>query len=89
MFLIKLYQIFFSSKIGKVCLFKESCSKYVYRSTKEEGFIRGIKAFKYRFQNCNSKHQLIELESKKFLLTNKYELVGLERVNENILHDIS
>jgi putative component of membrane protein insertase Oxa1/YidC/SpoIIIJ protein YidD len=34
------------------CIFKEPCSKYVYRITKEDGFRAGIIAFKYRFQKC-------------------------------------
>ena len=36
----------------KKCIFKKSCSNYVFEITQKEGFINGLKAFKFRYQNC-------------------------------------
>ncbi|WP_338793703.1 membrane protein insertion efficiency factor YidD [Bernardetia sp. MNP-M8] len=51
-FVIKFYQKHFSKKLARNCLFKESCSNYVYRKLEEEGTKKGLKAFYYRFQTC-------------------------------------
>jgi hypothetical protein len=32
--------------------FKKSCSNYVFEVTQKEGFIKGLKAFRFRYQNC-------------------------------------
>jgi len=34
------------------CIFKESCSKHVYRITDQEGFLSGIRALKQRYRQC-------------------------------------
>jgi len=34
------------------CLFAESCSRYVYRITKERGFIAGMRVFRIRYRGC-------------------------------------
>ena len=35
------------------CLFKESCSHYVYNATKKYGLRNGLQALQYRIRNCN------------------------------------
>jgi uncharacterized protein len=42
------------------CIFRTSCSKYVYEKTTSDGFVSGIKALRYRFQNCRSGAGIIE-----------------------------
>jgi len=39
-------------KNRRVCIFKESCSRYVYRITQKYGFKKGFSAFKERKQQC-------------------------------------
>ncbi len=49
---IKFYQTFTPKKFRGKCLFKESCSHFVYRITEKEGLKSGLEALLYRFHNC-------------------------------------
>jgi putative component of membrane protein insertase Oxa1/YidC/SpoIIIJ protein YidD len=41
------------------CLFKETCSTYVKRATREFGFLAGMKALKDRVSQCKPGYQLL------------------------------
>lgn len=49
---IKLYWIAVPPSKRKKCIFRESCSAYVWRITSSEGFVSGIKAFLFRNKHC-------------------------------------
>ncbi|MET3537031.1 membrane protein insertion efficiency factor YidD [Chryseobacterium limigenitum] len=77
--LIRTYWIIIPAQKRRKCIFRISCSKYVYEKTINEGFIPGLKAFKYRFQNCRSGAHLIENP-----ITRKYQIIlpGNQILNE-------
>jgi len=50
--LIKLYWVLVPEHKRRPCLFRESCSRYVFRAFLTEGVRKGILAFKLRFQQC-------------------------------------
>ena len=52
LFAIKIYWNIIPPSKRKKCIFKKSCSNYVFEITQKEGFINGLKAFKFRYQNC-------------------------------------
>ncbi|CAM2794029.1 membrane protein insertion efficiency factor YidD [Chryseobacterium flavum] len=58
--LIKIYWLVIPQSKRRKCIFRTSCSRHVYEKTIQEGFISGLKAFKYRFQNCRSGAYIIE-----------------------------
>jgi uncharacterized protein len=58
--LIKIYWLVIPAKKRRKCIFRISCSRYVYEKCRKEGFISGLKAFKYRFQNCRSGAHIVE-----------------------------
>ncbi|WP_307452462.1 MULTISPECIES: membrane protein insertion efficiency factor YidD [Chryseobacterium] len=58
--IIKLYWSLVPPHRRRMCLFKMSCSKYVYQETLNKGFINGLKAFRYRFSNCRAGAKLIK-----------------------------
>ena len=58
LFLIKLYWKVFPEKKRRCCLFKETCSQYVYRHTAEGGFFKGANALKQRLKKCRQGYQL-------------------------------
>jgi hypothetical protein len=67
------------------CLFKTSCSQYIYRKTKERGLREGLRAFYFRMQNCNSNYQIIEVDGEKILVTKTSKLFREKDLNEFIL----
>jgi uncharacterized protein len=56
--LIELYWKIFPPSMRRSCLFKETCSHYVYRQTREFGFFCGIKALRTRMKKCRKGYQL-------------------------------
>ena len=62
LFCIKIYWLVIPESFRRSCLFKESCSRYVYRITKENGFIEGVKAFKTRYKKCRPGSKWIKNE---------------------------
>lgn len=82
---IKIYQTFIPKKFRGECLFKESCSNFVYRITKEEGFKGGFNAFMYRYHNCRPDYHLSEENGKLFLITVEKEVVEENLIDNRIL----
>lgn len=69
------------------CLFKKSCSNYVYDITKSEGFISGLKALRFRMCNCNPYHSIMELDGQNILITKTNETLQEHEINPSILKD--
>lgn len=55
---IKLYWRCIPVPKRRPCIFRESCSQYVYRTTSEDGFLPGIKAFIKRYRQCRPGYRL-------------------------------
>jgi putative component of membrane protein insertase Oxa1/YidC/SpoIIIJ protein YidD len=49
---IELYWTFVPDSLKGVCLFRESCSRYVYRTLKDDGMEQVYRAFTYRLHVC-------------------------------------
>jgi uncharacterized protein len=56
---IKTYWITIPEKYRKTCLFKESCSHFVYRVTKQRGFLCGTAAFFQRRKKCRPGYEMM------------------------------
>jgi len=56
--IIKFYWIIIPEKNKRTCLFKETCSHYVYRHTNEYGFFKGMKAMIERMKKCRKGYQV-------------------------------
>ena len=56
--IIKLYWLIVPKKKRRGCLFKETCSNYVYRHTQEGGFFKGVNALRNRIKKCKKEYQL-------------------------------
>ena len=48
------------------CIFKKSCSLFVFRVTKEYGFIAGCKALSWRYRNCRPGYKIASNREGKF-----------------------
>ncbi|MFD2962507.1 MULTISPECIES: membrane protein insertion efficiency factor YidD [Olivibacter] len=51
---IKVYWLLVPKSKRRCCIFHESCSKHVFRITKEDGLIHGLKALKQRYKSCRA-----------------------------------
>jgi len=83
--IIRLYQTFIPKRFRGKCLFKESCSNYVYRITKEDGLKAGIVAFRFRFHNCRPDYSLFENGKEILLITVTGEVIEECFIDEKLL----
>ena len=56
--IIKFYWGFIPVNKRRRCIFKESCSNFVYRVTKENGFVAGFYALKQRLRQCKPGYKI-------------------------------
>ena len=47
------------------CIFKNSCSYFIYGITKEEGLKSGLKAFYSRYKQCRTNYTIYITDDKK------------------------
>ena len=83
--IIKLYWLLIPKNRRRRCLFKKTCSNYVYETARSEGFISGLKALKFRVNNCNSNYDILEIDSQKILITKTNKIIKEDSINESIL----
>lgn len=57
-FLIRIYWTLLPATKRRRCIFKKSCSYYVYEHLMSAGAIRGIKAFFFRYETCRPGYSL-------------------------------
>lgn len=58
------------------CLYKESCSKYIYRISSEFGFFEGIKALKLRMKSCRPNYRLLDIDNHRVLICSNGETIN-------------
>lgn len=75
------------AKNRKRCIFKISCSNYVYQETKSNGFLAGIKALKYRYENCRHGFELFEnpMDGTMQLILPKGGILNQDGIAERLL----
>ena len=82
--IITLYWKFVPESRRRKCLFKRSCSKYVYDILKKEGFSQGIRALLFRIRNCNPKYFILTINNEKVLVSATNRVFKLEELNETL-----
>lgn len=60
LFIIRLYWISIPQSKRRKCIFKKSCSNHVFEVTQKEGFVKGLKAFQFRYKNCRGNFQIFK-----------------------------
>lgn len=87
-FIIRLYWAFIPEKHRRKCLFKETCSHFVFRHTVEEGFSSGMKALKARVKKCRKGYQLYHNGKSFELKLADGSIIGENEISPNILRPI-
>lgn len=67
---IRFYWFLIPKSARRKCIFKKSCSNYVFDITKREGFIKGVKAFHFRYKNCRGNFSIF-----KNPITNQIQMI--------------
>ncbi len=75
MFIIKCYWHFYPKKYKPKCLYKESCSKHIFKKFKHEGLKAGLEAFHSRIQSCRPNYRFIEIDNEIVILTSNGKVI--------------
>lgn len=84
---IKIYWNCIPPSKRKKCIFKKSCSNYVFEITQSEGFINGLKAFRFRFQNCRGNFQIFKnpINDKIQMILPSQTIIEREEIAERLI----
>ncbi|MGB0949917.1 MAG: membrane protein insertion efficiency factor YidD [Marinirhabdus sp.] len=82
---IKIYWLCIPKSKRKCCIFRESCSNYVFNQTKEQGFVQGLKALWFRYNNCRPGYHILSIEEKVFLISVKNITFSESEIHPKIL----
>jgi len=61
--IIQLYWYFIPEKKRRNCIFKTSCSHFVFNQTRDNGFISGLIALNQRIKKCRPGYKVIRDET--------------------------
>ena len=64
---VRAYWIFWPKRWKKTCIYKESCSRYVYRLALETGTLAGLAGFFRRMRTCRTGYRFVVAESVLFM----------------------
>ena len=85
LFAIQIYWKIIPASKRKQCIFRESCSHYVWRITAEEGFIQGIKAFLFRNKHCCPGYAIYKYQNNYELKTINGLILKEEEIDKRLL----
>jgi hypothetical protein len=66
--LIRFYWSVVPAAKRRACIFTESCSRYVYRITQEQGLQCGIRALIVRYRQCRPGYAVLSMTEGRFVL---------------------
>jgi uncharacterized protein len=61
----------------KICIYRITCSKFVYNKFNNNGFVSGILAYFYRMKSCNH----------KYIISHKNNMVIIKDSQGNIIEE--
>ena len=82
---IKSYWVLVPKSRRRKCLFKTSCSHYIYQKTKEKGLHAGLQSLHFRIKNCNPNYQIIDLGDEKILVTKTNKVFREKELSDFVL----
>lgn len=85
--LIRFYWAVIPKGKRRKCIFRISCSQYVYQITKTDGLYKGLLAFKYRFKHCRGGFHIFEnpIDGRKNMILSNAEVLIEEEISERLI----
>ncbi len=84
---IKTYWFLVPPKKRNRCLFKKSCSNYVFNISKEQGMLKGVKALLFRWKHCRPGYYIINGEDGKLLISARNEVFDKNEIDKRIFNE--
>ncbi|WP_444660006.1 membrane protein insertion efficiency factor YidD [Flavobacterium columnare] len=69
------------------CIFRKSCSHFIYEETLQNGFLKGLKAFHYRFKNCRSGFEVFKnpISNQVQMLLTSNQIIEEEEIAKRLI----
>jgi putative component of membrane protein insertase Oxa1/YidC/SpoIIIJ protein YidD len=85
--IIRMYWILIPESNRRQCIFKKSCSNYVFEVTQKEGFIKGLKAFQFRYKNCRGNFSIYQnpIENKIQMILPSQLIIEKEEIADRLI----
>jgi len=87
--IIKSYWLIIPESRRSKCIFKESCSNHVFKKTRTKGLFSGLKALRFRYQNCRPGYCLIPAGNEMILITRQQNVFAQEEIDPRLLNKLS
>lgn len=86
--MIRLYWATFPKSKRRKCIFKISCSQYVYQITNKEGFYKGLMALKYRYYNCRGGFHISvdPIDGRKIMILSNFNVLTEDDISERFIN---
>ncbi len=87
LFSIKVYWFLKPKDKKPCCIFRKSCSHYVYEITLKEGFLIGFKALSFRIKNCRYGFELFRnpISNKTQMMLSDKSIIEEHHIAERLL----
>jgi len=85
LFIIKLYWVIGSKAWPRECIFRVTCSNFVYKVTAQDGFVAGLNAFKMRWRACRPGYRMVWCDGKMRILLADGSFAEFDEISEDII----
>lgn len=85
--IIKIYWKIIPENKRRTCIYKISCSHFVYNQTVQNGFVKGISALFYRYKNCQSGYFIFKIKDKLYVKTVDNQVIIEEDLSEKVKNE--
>lgn len=84
---IRIYWFLIPPSKRRKCIFRTSCSKYVYGITINKGIVNGCKALFFRIKNCNCQFDIYKdiASQKRVMQLKSGTIIKEEEISERLL----
>ena len=82
---IKCYWYLIPASKRNKCLFKESCSVYVFKTIKKSGVKLGLQALWFRYRNCRSNYIITHTGEQTLLVTATNHVLQENEIRESLI----
>lgn len=83
LWLIRRYWAAIPPRLRRSCLFRETCSQYVYRLTEEAGARAGLAALSLRMLRCGGAYRLVVAADAVQFVTRDGAVIPWDELNES------
>jgi putative component of membrane protein insertase Oxa1/YidC/SpoIIIJ protein YidD len=86
---IRIYWLLIPSRWRRTCIFRQSCSQYVYHMTAQHGLLAGWRAFVQRWRTCRPHYHLERHDGNICIRLADGSLANAQELSDSVLSQYS